>query len=89
MCRWLLTNQDRLGDGLLTLTDDFLVQLLGVRRQTVTVITGTLQAAGFIRSRRGVVRILNRAGLEASCCECYNVTRSLYERIVHAEERAN
>jgi len=90
MCRWLLTNQDRLGDGLLTLTHEFLSQLLGVRRQTVTVIAGMLQAAGFIRSRHGVVRILNRSGLEASCCECYHVTRSLYERIVHAsEDRAN
>ncbi len=86
MCRWLLTNQDRLGEGLMTLTHEFLAQLLGVRRQTVTVITGTLQAAGLIRSRRGVVRILNRAGLEASCCECYHVTRSLYEQIVHVSQ---
>lgn len=90
MCRWLLTNQDRLGEGLLTLTHDFLAQLLGVRRQTVTVIAGTLQAAGFIRSRRGVVHILNRSGLEDSCCECYQVSRSLYERIVHASvDQAN
>jgi CRP-like cAMP-binding protein len=84
MCRWLLTSQDRLGEGLLTLTHEFLAQLLGVRRQTVTVIAGTLQAAGLIRFRRGVVRILSRPGLEASCCECYNASRSLYERIVHA-----
>jgi CRP-like cAMP-binding protein len=86
MCRWLLTTQDRVDDGHLTLTQEFLAQLLGVRRQTVSVIAGTLQAAGFIRFRRGVVRILYRSGLEASCCECYNVTRSLYERIVHASE---
>jgi CRP-like cAMP-binding protein len=84
LCRWLLTSQDRIGEDLLTLTHEFLAQLLGVRRQTVTVIAGTLQAAGLIRFRRGEVRIMNRSGLEASCCECYNVTRSLYERIVHA-----
>jgi hypothetical protein len=66
----------------LTLTHEFLAHLLGVRRQTVTVITGAFQAAGLIRSRRGVIRILNRSGLEAACCECYNVTLSLYERIV-------
>ncbi len=86
MCRWLLTNQDRLGEGPLTLTHEFLAQLLGVRRQTVTVIAGTLQAAGLIRSRRGVVHILDRAGLEAACCECYTVMRSLYEQIVHASQ---
>jgi CRP-like cAMP-binding protein len=84
MCRWLLTNQDRLGGGVLTLTHEFLAQLLGVRRQTVTDIAGMLQAAGFIGSQRGVVRILSRGGLEAACCECYHISRSLYERIVHA-----
>jgi CRP-like cAMP-binding protein len=87
MCRWLLTNQDRVHDGELTMTHEFLAQMLGVRRQTVTVIAGTLQAAGFITSRRGVVRILNREGLEASCCECYAITKSVYERIVGGETR--
>jgi CRP-like cAMP-binding protein len=89
MSRWLLTNQDRLGERPLTLTHEFLAQLLGVRRQTVTVIAGALQAAGLIRSQRGLVRILDRPGLEASCCECYTVSRSLYERIVHAPDHAN
>ena len=87
MCRWLLTNQDRVHTGQLTMTHEFLAQMLGVRRQTVTVIAGTLQAAGFITSRRGVVRILNREGLEASCCECYAITKSVYERIVGGETR--
>jgi CRP-like cAMP-binding protein len=86
MCRWLLTNQDRLQNGQMSLTHEFLAQMLGVRRQTVTVIAGTLQAAGFITSRRGVVRILNREGLEASCCECYVITKSVYARIVCGEE---
>jgi CRP-like cAMP-binding protein len=82
MCRWLLTSQDRVGNVHLRMTHEFLAQLLGVRRQTVTVIVGMLQAAGCITSRHGVVRILSRRGLEASCCECYRVTRSLYDQIV-------
>jgi CRP-like cAMP-binding protein len=86
LCRWLLSTEDRAGDSELTLTHEFLAQLLGVRRQTVTVIAGSLQAAGLIQARRGLVRILSRPGLEASCCECYNVTRSLYEHIVYASD---
>ena len=61
-----------------------LAEMLGVRRQTVTVIVGRLQAAGCITSRHGVVRVLSRRGLEATCCECYGVTRSLYDQIIYA-----
>jgi CRP-like cAMP-binding protein len=82
MCRWLLTNHDRLRNNQMSLTHEFLAELLGVRRQTVTVIAGTLQAAGFISSSRGLVRILNREGLEASACECYIVSKSVYARII-------
>lgn len=86
MCRWLLASQDRVGDQQLRMTHEFLAQLLGVRRQTVTGIVGTLQAAGCITSRRGVVRIVSRQGLEDLCCECYKVTRSLYDQIVQCPE---
>jgi CRP-like cAMP-binding protein len=86
MCRWLLTSQDRVGNRQLKMTHEFLAQLLGVRRQTVTVIVGTLQAAGCIASQRGVVRILNRRGLEGCCCECYEVARSLYDQIVQCPD---
>jgi CRP-like cAMP-binding protein len=82
MCRWLLMGQDRVGDRQLCMTHESLAQLLGVRRQTVTVLVGTLQEAGCLTSRRGVVRIVNRNGLESSCCECYQVARSLYQQIV-------
>jgi CRP-like cAMP-binding protein len=82
MCRWLLASQDRVGDQPLRMTHESLAQLLGVRRQTVTVLVGKLQAAGCITSRRGAVRIVNRGGLEACCCECYQVARSLYNHIV-------
>jgi CRP-like cAMP-binding protein len=87
MCRWLLASQDRVGERQLSMTHESLAQLLGVRRQTVTVIAGTLQAAGCIRSRRGVVRITDRQGLEACCCECYRVARSLYEQIVQCPDQ--
>jgi CRP-like cAMP-binding protein len=82
MCRWLLTNQDRVGNHQLNMTHEVLGQLLGVRRQTVTVIVGMLQAAGCITSRRGSVRVLNRQTLESCCCECYQVSRMLYDHIV-------
>jgi CRP-like cAMP-binding protein len=86
MCRWLLTSQDRVGDQELCMTHESLAQLLGVRRQTVTVIVGTLQAEGWISSRRGIVRILDRKALEGCCCECYHVARSLYDQIVQCPE---
>ncbi len=86
-CRWLLSSQDRIGERQLRMTHEVLGQLLGIARQTATVIVGTLQAAGYITSRRGVVRILNRRGLEANCCECYHVARSLYEQIVQCPDQ--
>jgi CRP-like cAMP-binding protein len=82
MCRWLLMTQDRVGQEEFELTQEFLAEMLAVRRQTVTVFAGTLQTAGFISYRRGAMRILNREGLEAASCECYEITRSLYDRIV-------
>jgi CRP-like cAMP-binding protein len=88
MCRWLLASQDRVGDRYLRLTHETLAELLGVRRQTVTGILGALQAGGCIASRRGVVRIVDRKGLEACCCECYQVARSLYDHIVQCPDES-
>jgi len=56
--------------------------MLGVRRQTVTVIAGKLQTASVISYRRGVIRILKRKRLEAASCECYEVTKAFYDRIM-------
>lgn len=89
MCRWLLSSQDWVGDRQLRMTHEVLAQLLGVAPQTVTVIVGTLQEAGCITSRHGVVRIVSRRGLEASCCECYHVARSLYDQIVQCPDHFN
>jgi len=82
MCRWLLTTQDRVGKGEFLLTQEFLAEMLGVRRQTVQVVAGTLQTAGLITYRRGLVRVVDREGLEATSCECYGITTALYDRIV-------
>jgi CRP-like cAMP-binding protein len=82
ICRWLLMCHDRVNKGEFMLTHEFLAEMLGVRRQTVTVIAGTLQAASLISYHRGVIRILNRRGMEAASCECYGVIRSFYERIM-------
>lgn len=81
-CRWLLMTHDRAGKDEFSLTHEFLGEMLGVHRQTVSIVAGTLQRAGFIKYRRGVVRILERKGLEDAACECYQSTNELYERIM-------
>jgi CRP-like cAMP-binding protein len=86
VCRWLLASQDRVGRQQMRMTHEVLAHFLGVRRQTVTVTVGTLQEAGCLTSRHGIVRILSRRGLEASCCECYHVARLLYEQIVQCPD---
>jgi CRP-like cAMP-binding protein len=82
MSRWLLMAHDRAGKDEFLLTHEFLAELLGVRRQTVSIIAGTLQRAGFISYRRGVLRVMDREGLEAASCECYEAMKHLYDRIM-------
>jgi hypothetical protein len=81
-CRWLLTCRDRIDDDTVGLTQEFLADMLGVQRTTVTAVAGSLQAKGLIRYRRGVVDILDRQGLEAMTCECYGRRAALYERLL-------
>jgi len=81
-CRWLLSCDDRIDSSTVSLTQEFLADMLGVQRTTVTVVARALQAAGLIRYRRGVVDILDRAGLEAIACECYGAVRRNYERLL-------
>ena len=81
--RWLLMCRDRVDHEEFTLTHEFLAEMLGVRRQTVTAIAGMLQTASLITYRRGVLRIVNRKKLEAASCECYAVTKAFYDRIMH------
>ncbi len=81
-CRWLLTCHDRIDENTVGLTQEFLADMLGVQRTTVTAVAGALQAKGLIRYRRGIVDILDRAGLQAMTCECYGAVRRLYERLL-------
>jgi hypothetical protein len=79
--RWLLMTADRVGSNEFTLTQEFLAAMLGVRRPSVTVAAGLLQAAELIRYRRGIVTIVDRERLEESACEDYRLTRAIFERL--------
>ena len=81
--RWLLMSQDRVGSDEFLITQEFLGQMLGARRSTVSVSAGILQRARLIRYVRGHVTIVDREGLEAVACECYSVIKSELERVVH------
>ena len=75
LCRWLLQTHDCTDGGPMPLTQEFLSQMLGVRRTTVTIAAQLLQKAGLIVYRRGHIQILDRAALEDISCECYKVIR--------------
>jgi CRP-like cAMP-binding protein len=81
LSRWLLQVHDRLDGNTIKLTHEFVSQLLGVRRTTVTVIASSLQEAGLIRYHRGCIEIVDRAGLEARACECYQAIRRDVDRV--------
>jgi CRP-like cAMP-binding protein len=79
--RWLLLIHDRVGDHTFSLTQEFLAQMLGVRRATVTVAAGDLRTKKLIAYRKGVIQILNRKGLEDMACECYKTIGQEFERL--------
>jgi CRP-like cAMP-binding protein len=82
MCRWLLMSHDRVGADEFPLTQEFLAQMLGVRRPTVTAVAGILQKAGLLTYHRGRMTILDRKRLEAASCECYQVVRDELDRLL-------
>jgi CRP-like cAMP-binding protein len=82
LARWLLTSADRMESESLNLTQEFLAQMLGVQRSTVTVAAGELQRAGIIGYSRGKINILDRAELTKVACECYAIVCSSYERVL-------
>ena len=84
LCRWLLTSQDRGGSNEIESTQEFLSQILGVNRGSASQAAGALQRAGLIRYRRGRITILDRAGLEATACECYRIVRAEVTRFFPA-----
>ena len=82
VCAWLLHCLDRLADNEIVVTHDALASLLGVRRESVTLVVGHLRAAGLIRCRRGCIEVLDRAGLERRSCECHAVVSKEYARLL-------
>ena len=81
-CRWLLMTRDRMPSGDFLLTHEFLGMMLGVRRTTVTDVMGSLQKAGLIRYRRGHVTILDHEALQQRTCECYDISRLEFDRML-------
>lgn len=79
LARWLLMAQDRVGSESLDLTQEFLAMMLGSRRTTVTLVAGTLQKAGLIEYTRGRLVVLDRKGLEAAACDCYQISKGLLQ----------
>ena len=82
LCRWLLLTLDRLNSQELTMTQELIASMLGVRREGVTEAAGRLQATGAIRYQRGRITVLDRTQLERLCCECYEVVNAEYERLL-------
>src|SRR5438270_13278562 len=76
LCRWLLLSLDRLASNELSMTQELIANMLGVRREGVTDAAGKLQDAGLIRYSRGKITVLDRPGLEARSCECYQVVKT-------------
>ena len=84
--RWLLQTHDRVEADEFMLTQEFLGQMLGVRRASVNVVSSMLQKAGFIRYSRGRITVTDRAGLESASCRCYEVIRKEYDRLLNGSE---
>lgn len=82
LCRALLLSLDRMGSNSLTMTQELIAGMLGVRREGVTEAAGNLQRAGLIRYARGHIDVLDRAGLERTVCECYAVVKAEYDRLM-------
>jgi CRP-like cAMP-binding protein len=82
LCRWLLLTLDRLGPKELTMTQELIANMLGVRREGVTEAAGRLQGYGYISYRRGHITVLSRKGLEQDVCECYAVVKKEFARLL-------
>jgi len=84
LCRWILQSSDHLASDEIGLTQEFLAEMLGVNRTTVTLVAQTLQKAGLVRYKRGHIRIIDRAGLEDMSCECYRAIRDRVSEVLGA-----
>lgn len=83
LCRWLLLSMDRLSGSHLTMTQEFIANMLGVRRSGVTVAASRLEKLGVISYQRGLINVLDRAQLESLSCECYRVVRKETDMLLH------
>ncbi|HEX3601341.1 MAG TPA: Crp/Fnr family transcriptional regulator [Lacipirellulaceae bacterium] len=83
-CRWLLMARDRCDNDEISLTHEFLAMMLGVRRASVSEVLRPLQETGLVSSNRGLITILNRAGIEAGTCECYRIIADQQRRLLGA-----
>jgi CRP-like cAMP-binding protein len=82
LCRWLLLSHDRLASNELIMTQELIANMLGVRREGVSVAAHRLQHAGLIRYKRGHISIIDRPGLESAVCECYQVVKTECDRLL-------
>jgi CRP-like cAMP-binding protein len=82
LCRWLLLSVDRLPSNKLTMTQELIANMLGVRREGVTEAAGKLQRIGLIHYSRGHITVVDRPGLEARVCECYEVVKKEFDRLL-------
>jgi CRP-like cAMP-binding protein len=82
LCRWLLLSLDRLQSNELTMTQELIANMLGVRREGVTEAASKLQHAGLVHYSRGRITVVNRPGLEAQACECYKVVKKEFDRLL-------
>jgi CRP-like cAMP-binding protein len=82
LCRWLLLSLDRLPSNELSMTQELIANMLGVRREGVTEAAGKLEQAGLLHSSRGKITVIDRPGLEARVCECYEVVRTEFRRLL-------
>lgn len=83
LARWLLMSQDRAHSDAFHVTHEFLAHMLGIRRVGVTVAAGALQRSGLIEYHRGELRVLDRVGLEAAACSCYDRDKEIYRTSMH------
>jgi CRP-like cAMP-binding protein len=87
-CRWILMSHDRAGQPDLPLTQEFLAEMLGVQRSTVSDVARALQDKGLIRQGRGMITVTDRPGIEAASCECYEIIRQKFEQLLpHTYQR--
>jgi len=82
LCRWLLRARDLSGSDTLSFTQEYLAEMLGVRRTSVTVVAHTLQSAGFIKYARGKIQVLNEEALQEGACECYETVKRQYRQLI-------